>query len=73
MVPAPSTPADHVLSALAALDAGASSQLFVLMLADLLPSLFDDAAHTPPSINPLPNLLDQSFPPLRFLPLTSVR
>jgi hypothetical protein len=43
-----------MLPALAALNAGASSQLFVLVLADFLPSLFDDAAHTPPSVNPLP-------------------
>jgi hypothetical protein len=46
----------RVLPALAAFDAGTSSQLFVLVLANLLSSLFDDAAHRPPSLSPLPTL-----------------
>ena len=52
--PAPSNPGDGVLSAFATLDPGASSQLFEFVLADFLPSFFDDAAHKPPSVDPLP-------------------
>jgi hypothetical protein len=42
-----------VLPPLAALDACPSSQLFILVLANLLSSFFDDAAHKPPSLSPL--------------------
>jgi hypothetical protein len=45
-----------VLPAPAALDARPRSQLFELVLADLLSSLFDDAAHKPPSFGLLPTL-----------------
>jgi hypothetical protein len=45
-----------MLPAPAALDARSSSQLFELVLADLLSSLFDDAAHKPPSFGLLPTL-----------------
>src|SRR6266850_2923413 len=68
--PASSNPGGCVLPPLAALDACPSSQLFILVLANLLSSFFDDAAHRPPSFSPLPILPTSAILPslLRTLP-----
>jgi hypothetical protein len=68
--PASSNPGGRVLPPLAALDPRPSSQLFILMLANLLSSFFDDAAHRPPSFSPLPTLPTSALlpPSLRTSP-----
>jgi hypothetical protein len=57
-----------------ALDPRPSSQLFVLMLANLLSSFLDDAAHKPPSLSPLTTLPTSALLPSRLCtPLSHCR